>query len=158
MDRRIEELLEDYLRGSLSPQRKADFLRALESADQETRQLIAQFEGHSKLIRGVFCAPEVEPAPGFYARVMDRIDTERTPSLWAAFLEPHFFKRLAFATATLLMLLSVTMFTADQQSTATNTVPPVLVQVPDTIRPASDPVVHSSNRDSVLVKLATYQE
>ena len=116
MDRRIEEMLEDYLHGSLTAEREAEFRRALESADAETRQMVAAFSQHAQLIRQAFRAPEVAPAAGFYARVVERIDSQRVAvvSFWDAFLEPHFFKRLAFAALTLLMLLSVTMFTTPQ--------------------------------------------
>ena len=41
MDRRIEEMLEDYLHGSLTAEREAEFRRALESADWNVTQAAA---------------------------------------------------------------------------------------------------------------------
>ncbi|MCC6585972.1 MAG: hypothetical protein IT168_04565 [Bryobacterales bacterium] len=161
MDRRIEEMLEDYLHGSLTAERDAEFRRALESADAETRQMVAAFSRHSQLIRQAFGAPEVAPAAGFYARVVERIDSQRVTavSFWDAFLEPHFFKRVAFAALTLLMLLSVTMLTTPAIHEE------VLAEAP-VVQMASDPDPiqvtgvsnQESNRDAILVQLATYQE
>lgn len=161
MDRRIEELLEEYLHGSLTTEREAEFKLALESADAETRQMVAAFSRHSQLIRYAFRAPEAAPAAGFYARVVERIDSQRlaTVSFWDAFLEPHFFKRVAFAALTLLMLLSVTMFTSPAIHEEALAEAPV-------VQMASDPEPiqvtgvsnQESNRDAILVQLATYQE
>jgi hypothetical protein len=162
MDRRIEELLEDHLRKSLTAERQAEFDRAVAAEDAETQRLIEQFEHQARLIRGALRpAADVEPAPGFYGRVMTRIEAQRTPSLWAAFVEPLFFKRLALATATLLMLLSVGMLTtpdSDQVSIApivATTAAAEPIQVADN---QAAPAAHESNRDIVLVDLVSFQQ
>ena len=48
---------------------------------------------------------EWEPAPGFYARVSQRIDRERRVPFWQVFLEPAVARRLAFAGLMWLLLL-----------------------------------------------------
>ena len=50
---------------------------------------------------------EVEPGAGFYARVMNRIETQAKPSVWSLFGESMFAKRLAYASATFLVLVGV---------------------------------------------------
>lgn len=113
MDRRIETHLEAYLQGSLDPRSRSDFEAALAESDAETRGMVRQIERHSRLLRGALRpAEEVEPAAGFYARVMDRIEAQRGNSIWSILLEPLFFRRLAYATAALLLLLTVTFATA----------------------------------------------
>jgi hypothetical protein len=47
---------------------------------------------------------EMEPAGGFYARVMQRIE-ERKDSIWAVFVYSPFGKRLALASLSLAVLL-----------------------------------------------------
>lgn len=158
MDRRIEELLEDHLRGSLAPAREAAFADALAAADAETRRMIEAFEQHAQLLRSLRAPEDAAPAPGFYARVINRIEAQRVPSVWDSFVEPHFFKRLAFAALTLLMLLSVTVWSTPEP-TAAYTVVPVedIAGGPEPIHPM-DASNQESNRDVILVNLATYQE
>src|SRR3954468_21573871 len=56
-------------------------------------------------------APEdVGPAPGFYARVMDRIESQRSNSIWSVFLEPIFGRRLALVSGLLMLLLGAALF------------------------------------------------
>lgn len=158
MDRRIEELLEDHLRGSLAPAREAAFADALAAADAETRRMIEAFEQHAQLLRGLRAPEDAAPAPGFYARVINRIEAQRVPSVWDSFVEPHYFKRLAFAALTLLMLLSVTVWTNPEPKATYASAPVVdIFGGPEPID-AMDASNQESNRDAILVNLATYQE
>ncbi|MBL8292359.1 MAG: hypothetical protein JNN08_11015 [Bryobacterales bacterium] len=158
MDRRIEELLEDHLRGSLAPAREAAFADALAAADAETRRMIQAFEQHAQLLRSLRAPDDAAPAPGFYARVLNRIEEQRVPSVWDSFVEPHFFKRLAFAALTLLMLLSVTVWTTPEPNETYAAVPVVeMASEPEPIH-TMDASNRESNRDVILVNLATYQE
>jgi hypothetical protein len=47
----------------------------------------------------------VEPAAGFYARVLQRIEERAKDSIWAVFIYSPFGKRLTFASFTLAVLL-----------------------------------------------------
>src|SRR5947209_876191 len=49
---------------------------------------------------------EVEPAAGFYARVMQRIEESAKDSIWSVFIYSPFGKRLAFASLAIAALLS----------------------------------------------------
>ena len=166
MNRRIEDNLEAYLGGSLDAAGLADFRGAMAEADGETRQLIAGMEKQSRLI-GSALRPsgEFDPGAGFYARVMDRIEAQRAASpFWAAFLEPLFFKRLVMASATLMLLLAITLFTGGPDDMAiaagTGQAPHVIMATdPEpmlTVDTVSDGA--SEGRDVVLGDLTTYQE
>jgi hypothetical protein len=48
---------------------------------------------------------EVEPAPGFYARVLQRIEDYPVRSIWLAFAESSIGKGLAFASLTVALVL-----------------------------------------------------
>lgn len=67
------------------------------------------------LLRELRCPEDVYPRPGFYAKVMDRIEAQQKNSIWSVFLEPIFSKRLAFASMAFIMLLGVALFTANPQ-------------------------------------------
>ena len=51
-------------------------------------------------------APEgIEPTPGFYARVLQRIEQRAKQSIWAVFIYSPFGKRLVFASLTVALAL-----------------------------------------------------
>jgi len=158
MDRRIEELLEDHLRGSLTPAREAEFAAALAAAGVQTREAVETFQRHSQLLRTLRAPEDVAPAPGFYARVLNRIEAQAMPSVWDAFVEPHFFKRFAFAALTLLMLLSVTVWTTPDHDEYFAVAPMVGMTSDPAPMYAMDASNQESNRDVILVNLATYEE
>ncbi|MEZ5353502.1 MAG: hypothetical protein R2762_12765 [Bryobacteraceae bacterium] len=167
MDRNnIEEHLEDYLRGSLDPRAAAEFDKAL-AADEATHAMVKQFQAQSELLRALrppaSLAPEdLEPAPGFYARVLERVEQQRSTSIWTVFAEPHFFRRLAFASGALLVLLGVVMATAEPEA-------PVFAEQQQIVSPEMElarepePVldvtsVTSGDRARILVDLTTYEQ
>ncbi len=174
MNRRIEDNLEAYLSGSLDAAGSVEFRQAVAEDGSETKQLIAGMEKQSRLIRSALRpAGELDPGAGFYARVMDRIEAQRASSpFWAAFLEPLFFKRLVMASATLMLLLGLTLFTGgpDDMAIAAGTEqPPHVIMATDqgpllTVTsvsdgaPCSGPGCAPQGRDVVLGDLTTYQE
>ena len=168
MDRHIEENLESYLQGSLDSAGLAEFERRLAATDDETRLVVGRMRRQSQLIRVALRPPsEAEPIPGFYARVMDRIEAQRSAgsSFWGALLDPFFFRRLVMASATLLALLAFTLFTGgpDDTAIAVDSLTPDVVMAGE---PQPLPVTSVSeqdastrgSRDAVLVDLTTYQE
>ena len=166
MNRQIENNLEAHLSGSLDAAGLADFRRAVQDSDAGTKLVIAGMEKQSRFIRSALRPEEtVEPGPGFYARVMDRIEAQRAASpFWAVFLEPLFFKRLVMASATLMMLLALTLFTGSQDDMAIaagTDQPPHVIMATDpepmlTVTTVTDG--GSQGRDVVLGDLTTYQE
>jgi hypothetical protein len=58
------------------------------------------------LFRSLRVGEEIEPAAGFYARVMQRIEERAKDSIWAVFVYSPFGKRLALASLSLAVLLS----------------------------------------------------
>ena len=109
MHQPIQDSLEDYLSGRLSGERLAAFEAQL-NMSAEDRATVELIERQAKALRSL--KVEAEPAPGFYARVMDRIEAQRGVSLWALFLEPVFGKRLAFGALAFFVLLSGVAFTS----------------------------------------------
>ena len=106
-----------------------------------------------------------EPRPGFYARVMERIETQRVGSIWNVFSESTFGRRLAIASMALAVLLGVYLVTSEQftDQNANQPVQMISATLPGEDQPASNVRFVSSSsgtpdRDAVLVNLVTYRE
>jgi hypothetical protein len=97
---------------------------------------------------------EVEPAAGFYARVMNRIETQTRPSVWNLFADSLFAKRLLYASAMLLLLFSGFLVSSEQEDTYAISRPEAILAGQELPEPVTmDP---GRDRDVVLVNLATY--
>jgi len=153
----IKGNLEDYLNGCREkiPREFHAHIEACEDCANELKLL----ELHSGMLRALRAAEECEPRAGFYARVMDRIEGERRSSIWSVFLEPHFGRRLAMASAALILLLATYLVTTEPGGVAlapqpavilTNTSADALLQ--------QDTLEQQQQRDAVLVNLASYHE
>ncbi|MBV9157750.1 MAG: hypothetical protein JO097_15910 [Acidobacteriaceae bacterium] len=59
----------------------------------------------SELLKALRAPEEMEPTPGFYARVIQRIEERAKDSIWAAFLYSQFGTRLAYASLTIALVL-----------------------------------------------------
>lgn len=106
----IKQGLEEFLAGrSGAAQRELEppeeFHRHLaECAD--CRSMVAEMRAHQALLVELK-APEIDgPAPGFYARVLERIEAQASASsFWSIFLEPSFGRRLLYASLVLFVVL-----------------------------------------------------
>jgi|SRR5664279_195894 len=114
----IRNGLEGYLSRSLAPERLADFSGHLAECTP-CSETVAAFEQQSSLIRSLR-APEEEAAPaaGFYARVMERIDSQRPISLWSVFLQPLFARRVMYASLALVLFLGSSMLWTEESHEA----------------------------------------
>jgi len=143
--------LEEYLRDPASAPETEAHLRTCESCRKEVDAMRAQ----SRLFRSVKPPDEVEPFPGFYARVMNRIETQARPSIWSLFGESLFAKRLVYASAACLVLFGTFLISDARRDDA------MLASAPETILAGEhmpEPVTMDPQKDRevILVKLATY--
>ncbi|WP_031495528.1 hypothetical protein [Bryobacter aggregatus] len=108
----------------------------------------------------------LEPAPGFYSRVLARIEAENgPPSFWSFFLEP-FGRRLVYASLGLAGLLFAATFldTAPPEPPSVATIPVERVVHGAILASDGDglPIMESSSRDedrgATLVQLTTYNQ
>lgn len=60
---------------------------------------------------------DLEPRPGFYARVMERIEAEGPVSIWNLFMESPFGRRIAVASFALALLLGVYLISSERTAT-----------------------------------------
>lgn len=159
----IRNDLEAYLKRSERNGLSAEFTAHLEECERcrmELRELVAQ----SDLVQLLRPPADLEPRAGFYARVVERIDSQRQNSFWSIFLEPAFGRRIAMASAALVVLMGVYLFSTEpgtRHLTNMHAPEPAVVQMLDgEDQPA--PVLGAANveqdRNAVLVNLATYRE
>lgn len=101
--------LEEYLSGTASGERLAAIQRHLDSCPS-CSAIVASMRAHQQVLQSLRCPDPVAPAPGFYARVRQRIDAQRAASIWSLFLQPTFSRRLSYASLALLLLLTAAVW------------------------------------------------
>ena len=156
MHKPIKERLEEYLRGAGEQGHLVEF-RAHLGGCENCREEVGAMEAQARLLRVLGEAEEVEPAVGFYARVMEIIEARRVVSLGNVFLEPAFERRLIFASLAAVIVLGSYLFYTER-SPSFETFSPVsimAVQPLDQGKFGADP---QRDREAVLLSLASYQE
>lgn len=146
------EGLESYLAGKPGD----EMLRHLAECP-DCRAQVSLFQEQSEVIQTLRPPADVEPAPGFYSRVMERIDTQRSSSIWSVFLEPLFARRLMYASAVLTLLLGIFLFTSPKDDDMIASSVPEQILAEES-HPPADLVDSEQDRNTVLVQLTTYQE
>ncbi len=111
MHQPIRDNLEDYLKGSTRqvPQEFHAHLGACEECASELRLLEAQ----AKMLRSLRSDSAIEPRPGFLCPRDGADRRAGRTSIWSVFLEPSFGRRLAVASATLVVLLGTYLVTTE---------------------------------------------
>ncbi len=161
MHQPIRDGLEAYLRSGENHEFLLAF-RAHLNACEECRATVERMKLQSEMLRALR-APEVELAPGFYARVMSRVEAQRhtPPSFWSLLLDARFGRRLMFATATLLVLLGTFLVSSepgDDGSMAAQSAPEAIMAPASDQQPPALSDDQQRDRDAILVTLTTYQE
>lgn len=154
----IAKHVEEYLTRSDRTNLPAEFTAHLVACG-DCREELKVMEQQSRIVRVFKPAVEVDPAPGFYARVMERIEAQRPISFWTIFLQP-FGRRIAYASLALALLMGVYLFSTEPGMT-----PSIAFHTgSDQVLEGEDQpgLVLGSNveqdRGTVLVNLASYQE
>jgi hypothetical protein len=156
MHQLIKDHLEEYLRdtgtGKVPPEFRSH-LASCKACAQETELLAAQ----GLLFRSALAVNDAEPSPGFYARVMNRVEEERRDeSIWAVLLEPAFGRRLAIACGTLALLLGTYMASTERAEHPMT--PSGVVMSDDRNSTVDNGSAAPGQRDAVLVNLVTYRD
>jgi anti-sigma factor RsiW len=148
----VIESLEDYLAGLLEPaaQRR---IEAHLSACGMCRQEVSAMRDISEAFSSLHTEEAVEPAPGFYARVMQRVgDRQPVPSFTSFFaLDFAFGRRLVFASLLTLTVLGSYLVSHEERYSAAPSPATIMAQQ---ISPAFDA---ADAQDRMLVTLASYE-
>jgi predicted anti-sigma-YlaC factor YlaD len=168
MHREIRDHIEDVLRGGDALQPAREHLAQCDECRTEMQGMQEQTE----LIRELR-APEdfaADLRPGFYARVMERIEAEGPISIWNLFIESAFGRRIALASLALALLIGVYVVTSERSAEdATLALQAPQMSTEQTIVAGEDAPAREitrvdesqtdeSSQDAVLANLVTYRE
>ena len=154
MHQPIRERLEEYLSGMIDTGGIREIEDHLASCEQ-CRNAVDEMRRQSELLKVLRPPDEIEPAPGFYARVIDRIESQKTPSVWNALLEPALARRIAYASLILLVLMGTLAVSVDREEDMVASSPEVILSEEPVMPPFG--VDQQRDRDAVLVNLTTYE-
>jgi len=158
MHQPIRDNLEEYLKGSARkvPQ---EFQAHLETCEECTSQLRLH-QAHAAMLWSLQSNGDIEPRAGFYARVMDRIEMDGRSSIWAVLLQPNFGRRIAMASAVLVVLLGTYFVTAESSEPIAPSTPEAAFSSAPAEQASfeQDSLQQQRQRDAVLVNLAAYHE
>jgi anti-sigma factor RsiW len=160
----LEEVLAETQSSECDPRACSELVRSHLKDCEECRGEVDEMLAQARVLREMRASPEqtgAEPRPGFYARVMERIEAEGAISIWNVFSESPFGRRIAVASMALVVLAGVFLYAfepATDQAAGNPTVEFISGQLPDSqpvpaLKPSGQP-----DRDAVLVNLVTYQE
>ena len=129
----------------------------------ECRAEVARLREQAGILREELRGPAgLEPHPGFYARVMERIEAEGAASIWNMFVESAFGRRIAVASLAMALLLGICLVTAERMTDEPLT--PAVASIGGHWDAADDQSVlprslaSAGDPDAVLVNLVTYPE
>jgi predicted anti-sigma-YlaC factor YlaD len=119
---------------------------------EECREEVSALQEQASMLRTLRANDEtLAPRPGFYARVMERIEAQRPIDIWQLFFDSTFGRRIAMASMALAVLFSLYLVSSERLAQ------PVTITVEDhqgvTLSQAGLP-----DKDTVLVDLVTYRE
>lgn len=153
MHQPIENGLEAYLTGMAGSESNRGFEAHL-AVCMECAAEVGVMKQQAEWMRELRTPADAEPSPGFYARVMERIEAQSAKSFWGVFLEPVFGKRLALACLALFVLLSSAAWQTDATPTPDESTVVSLLAARET--PAVTGVDPNRNRTVVLTNFASY--
>ncbi|MBZ2176732.1 MAG: anti-sigma factor family protein [Acidobacteriota bacterium] len=155
MHRSVEDHIEDFLEGRLDGPVREAFASHV-GVCRQCHDLVSQMMAHAGALRLLRAPAELEPAPGFYGRVMRRIEAEERPSVWGLLLDPVFGRNLVYASAALVILMGVFLLSTEPvQHELASTPVQVLANSPAESVDGENP---QNGRDSLLVTLANFTE
>ena len=147
----LEEALQDAPGG-----RTSDEVASHLSGCEACRDEVSEMREQNRVLRSLRAADSPEAAPGFYARVLERIDAQRSSSIWSAFLDPIFDRRVVAASLALAVLLGGFLAYSEAGIVAPPTSAETIMEVQD--HPPGLGEDRQRDRDTMLVTLATYRE
>jgi anti-sigma factor RsiW len=169
MHSKIKHNLEEYLRGQDYLSRSGSGLAAEAQAHlgecAECAREVEALREQSQMLRSLGSEPaggSLEPRPGFYARVVERIQAQPV-SIWSVFLERKFGLRLAVSSAAAIALLGTYLVISELSSPEIVSAPAAAVQT--AAPPASEAALQRDEalrqrqqRDAVLADLASFHQ
>jgi anti-sigma factor RsiW len=152
MHRIIEDHLEEVLAKS-NPEVNSPVARHLTECS-ECSEEISTLRHQAALLRSLRAPVSADgdtlaPRPGFYARVMERIEAQRPIDIWQLFFDSSLGRGIAIASTALALIFSIYLVSSERLQ-------PVTISLED--RPGVTVSAGLPDKDTVLVDLVTYRE
>lgn len=166
MHRHVRNHLEEVLAGPTSGKTGDGSAAEHLEACGECRGEVNAMREQAALLREWRAPEEADPRPGFYARVLERIEAEGPASIWSLFFDSTLGHRLAIASLALAALLCVCLVSAERffadSPEAAQTSQPFPPDLRGQVVVGEDQpgilLTGAPDQDSVLVNLVTYRE
>ena len=154
MHRFIRDRLETLLAARGNPSGDQQLSAHLSSC-HECLSEFSSMQAQAELMTTLRAPEDMEPAPGFYARVLQRIEERAKESMWAVFIYSPFAKRLTYASLTIAVMLGTYVVTHEARDGHLGGSTAVVAQNSH----YDAPVVGSETeqRDAVLENFAAYE-
>ena len=124
------------------------------SSCPECRSEVESMRAQSDLVQLLRPSEEVEPLPGFYGRVLQRIEERAKGSIWAVFIYSPFGKRLVYASLSVAVALGTYVVTEESRD---GHLRPQSVIARDFHDDAVVQGDQAQQRDAVLANFASHQ-
>jgi predicted anti-sigma-YlaC factor YlaD len=150
MHRLIRDHLEVILAERVDGDAESAHLKAHVEGCDECRGEVEAMRRQAGMLRRL--KAETEPRPGFYARVIERIETQGPLSIWSIVFDSPFGRRIAVASMALALILGLYLVSSEEMADR----PAIAVageDQPGLVLTSSGP----PDRDAVLVNLVTYR-
>ncbi len=155
MHKLVRERLEEFLRGDISAERRAEIEQHFAGCPG-CRNEVASMQEQARLLQLLRPVEPLEPAPGFYGRVMATVNSRRNPTLAQLFVESVFGRWLAYACLATIAVLGGYLFYTERGSSVERSSPmTLLVRSGERVWVVGSP---TEDRQRVLVSLASYRE
>jgi predicted anti-sigma-YlaC factor YlaD len=151
----IRNRLEEYLRGGPENKVPREFEQHLRECEA-CRDEVSWMQDQSHILRALAGPSDIDPAPGFYARVLNRIETQQSASIWSVFLDPIFGRRLVVASLTLVVLLGGLVAFREIANPLSVNDAEAIIAVQE--HPPGLGEDRQRDRETILVTLATYSD
>jgi predicted anti-sigma-YlaC factor YlaD len=146
----MHRIIQDHLEEVLAESNPAAAAHLAECG--ECREEISALRSHAAMLRTLRANDDtLAPRPGFYARVMERIEAQRPIDIWQLFFDSVFGRRIAMASMALALLFSLYLVSSERLAQ------PVSISVEDRSGMALS-TAGLPDKDTVLVDLVTYRE
>jgi predicted anti-sigma-YlaC factor YlaD len=153
MHRLIQDHLEEVLRETDGERVKNTPASAHLAECHECREEVAAMRRQASALRALRANDDtLAPRPGFYARVIERIEAQRPIDIWELFFDSAFARRIAMASVAMVVLFSVYLVSSERLA---QPVPTVAVEES---QPGMTLAAGLPDKDTVLVNLVTYRE
>jgi len=152
MHRRVRDKLEDILAGTAVTDERHQHDSHLDEC-AECRDAVAAMRDQRRLLRSIRLPEEAEPRAGFYARVIERIESQGAASIWSLFFDSAVGRGLAMASMVLAVSLGLYLVSSERLAA-----PPVAVRGSGSGPDSGGMLTGSPDRNAVLFNLVTYRE